>query len=93
MPRGEAVIVNGSGFHTDPVALWGDSTSTNIDPVDTCRFWYVNQYYQTTSARGWQTRIAAFRLPGCTYRHQLRADWSKKADPLGLGLFCAGWAV
>jgi hypothetical protein len=31
-----------------------------------CRFWYVNEYYQTTSARGWQTRIAAFRLPGCT---------------------------
>jgi hypothetical protein len=60
------VIVNGGGSQTDPFARWGDYTSMNIDPVDNCRFWYVNEYYQTTSARGWQTRIAAFRLPGCT---------------------------
>jgi hypothetical protein len=25
----------------------------------------VNEYYQTSSARGWQTRIGSFRLPGC----------------------------
>jgi len=31
-----------------------------------CSFWYVNEYYPTTSARGWQTRIASVRLPGCT---------------------------
>jgi hypothetical protein len=37
----------------------------NIDPKDDCSFWYVNEYYQTTSLRGWQTRIASFRLPGC----------------------------
>ena len=66
MPQGEGVIVNGSGSQTDPAARWGDYTSMNIDPVDNCRFWYVNEYYQTTSARDWQTRIAAFRLPGCT---------------------------
>jgi hypothetical protein len=66
MPQGEAVIVNGGGSQTDPAARWGDYTSMNIDPVDNCRLWYVNEYYQTTSARGWQTRIAAFRLPGCT---------------------------
>jgi hypothetical protein len=66
MPQGEGVIVNGSGSQTDPAARWGDYTSMNVDPVDNCRFWYVNEYYQTTSARGWQTRIGAFRLPGCT---------------------------
>jgi hypothetical protein len=38
----------------------------NIDPRDDCRLWYVNQYYDTTSARGWNTRIVAFRMPGCT---------------------------
>ena len=58
--------VNGSGSQTDPAARWGDYTSMNVDPADNCRFWYVNEYYQTTSARGWQTRIAAFHLPGCT---------------------------
>jgi hypothetical protein len=66
MPQGEGVIVNGSGSQTDPAARWGDYSSMNVDPVDNCRFWYVNEYYQTTSARGWQTRIGAFRLPGCT---------------------------
>jgi hypothetical protein len=44
----------------------GDDTSMNIDPRDDCRFWYVNEYYDTTSARGWNTRIAAFRMPGCS---------------------------
>jgi hypothetical protein len=65
LPQGEAVIVNGGGSQTDPFARWGDYTSMNIDPRDDCRFWYVNQYYDTTSARGWNTRIAAFRMPGC----------------------------
>jgi hypothetical protein len=37
----------------------------NVDPSDNCRFWYVNEYYAVTSLRGWQTRIAAFRMPGC----------------------------
>ena len=66
MPQGEGTIVEGSGSQTDPAARWGDYTSMNIDPVDNCRFWYVNQYYAVTSPRNWQTRIAAFRLPGCT---------------------------
>jgi hypothetical protein len=42
----------------------------NIDPVDDCTFWYVNEYYtaegQATSGAGWQTRIASFKLPGCS---------------------------
>jgi hypothetical protein len=66
MPQGEGTVVEGSGSQTDPAAHWGDYTSMNIDPVDNCRFWYVNQYYAVTSLRGWQTRIAAFRLPGCS---------------------------
>lgn len=65
MTLGEGVIVDGSGSQTSPAARWGDYTSMSIDPRDDCSFWYVNEYYQTTSARGWQTRIASFRLPGC----------------------------
>jgi hypothetical protein len=65
MPQGEGVIVNGSGSQLTTFARWGDYTSMNIDPSDNCRFWYVNEYYQITSLRGWQTRIAAFRMPGC----------------------------
>ena len=63
--QAEASMIAGTGSQLVS-NRWGDYTSMNVDPVDNCRFWYVNQYYQTTSARGWQTRIAAFRLPGCT---------------------------
>jgi hypothetical protein len=65
MTLGEGVIVDGGGSQTSPAARWGDYTSMSIDATDGCSFWYVNEYYQTTSARGWQTRIASFRLPGC----------------------------
>ncbi len=69
MPQGEAVVINGSGVQTTTNSRWGDYTSMNIDPVDDCTFWYVNEYYtaagQASSPAGWQTRIASFKLPGC----------------------------
>jgi hypothetical protein len=64
MTLGEGVAINGSGSQRSS-ARWGDYTSMNVDPVDDCTFWYVNEYYQVTSAVGWQTRIASFKLPGC----------------------------
>lgn len=64
MTLGEAVLINGSGSQLAS-ARWGDYTSMNIDPTDDCTFWYVNEYYQVSSARGWQTRIGAFSIPGC----------------------------
>jgi hypothetical protein len=69
MTLGEGVIVNGSGVQTTTNSRWGDYTSMNVDPVDDCTFWYVNEYYtaagQASSPAGWQTRIGSFRLPGC----------------------------
>jgi hypothetical protein len=69
MTLGEGVIINGSGVQTTTNSRWGDYTSMNIDPVDDCTFWYVNEYYtaagQASSTAGWQTRIASFKLPGC----------------------------
>ncbi|NWG91485.1 MAG: hypothetical protein HXY21_03110, partial [Parvularculaceae bacterium] len=69
MTIAEMTIINGSGVQTTTNSRWGDYTSLNIDPVDDCSFWYVNEYYtaagQASSAAGWQTRIASFRLPGC----------------------------
>ncbi len=64
MTLGEGVLINGSGSQLVS-ARWGDYTSMTVDPTDDCTFWYVNEYYQTSSARGWQTRIGNFRLPGC----------------------------
>jgi hypothetical protein len=69
MTLGEGVIVNGTGVQTTTNSRWGDYTSLNVDPVDDCTFWYVNEYYtaegQASSPAGWQTRIASFKLPGC----------------------------
>ena len=64
MTLGEAVLINGSGSQTVS-NRWGDYTDMTVDPTNDCTFWYVNQYYQVTSARGWQTRIGSFSLPGC----------------------------
>ena len=68
MTVAERVIIDGSGSQLS-ATRWGDYTSMNIDPVDDCTFWYVNEYYtaagQASSAAGWQTRIASIKLPGC----------------------------
>lgn len=64
MTLGEGVLIAGSGSQLVS-ARWGDYTDMTVDPTDDCTFWYVNEYYQTSSARGWQTRIGSFRLPGC----------------------------
>lgn len=70
MTLGEGTIIDGTGVQTTTNSRWGDYTSMNIDPVDDCTFWYVNEYYtaegQASSPAGWQTRIASFALPGCS---------------------------
>jgi hypothetical protein len=70
MTLGEGVLINGTGSQT-ATSRWGDYTSMNVDPNDDCTFWYVNQYYQTTSVAGWQTRIGQLQLPGCAQNGQL----------------------
>jgi hypothetical protein len=65
MTLGEASIIEGSGSQLTRSSRWGDYTSMNVDPVDDCTFWYVNEYYTVTSLANWQTRIGSFTLPGC----------------------------
>jgi hypothetical protein len=69
MPQGEGTVINGAGVQTTTNSRWGDYTSMNIDPVDDCTYWYVNEYYQVNGTpadtRPWQTRIASFKFPGC----------------------------
>jgi hypothetical protein len=81
MTLGEGVIRNGAGVQTTTNSRWGDYTSMNVDPGDDCTFWYVNEYYQVSgvplplpppplpppgTTAPWQTRIASFKLPGCS---------------------------
>ena len=65
MDQGEAQIHNGTGSNTGGGNRWGDYTSMNLDPVDDCTFWYVNQHTPTTSASGWQLRVGSFRFQAC----------------------------
>jgi hypothetical protein len=80
MNLGEGTIIDGTGVQTTTNSRWGDYTSLNVDPVDDCTFWYVNEYYEVSglplplpppplpypgTTAPWQTRIASFRLPGC----------------------------
>ena len=69
MTLGEGTVINGTGVQRTTNSRWGDYTDMTVDPVDDCTFWYVNEYYtaagQASSAAGWQTRIASFKLPGC----------------------------
>ncbi|MCB1009143.1 MAG: fibronectin type III domain-containing protein, partial [Acidobacteria bacterium] len=64
MPQGEESIVDGTGSQTGS-QRWGDYTSMNVDPVDDCTFWYVNEYVPTTSSVGWRLRIGSFRFNEC----------------------------
>jgi hypothetical protein len=63
--QGEAVLQDGAGSQLDSGSRWGDYTSMNVDPTDGCTFYYINEYYSSTSAVGWRTRIGAFKYPGC----------------------------
>jgi hypothetical protein len=81
MTLGEGVVINGTGVQTTTNSRWGDYTSMNVDPVDDCTFWYINEYYEVSglplplpppplpppgTTAPWQTRIASFTLPGCS---------------------------
>ncbi|KAB2844723.1 MAG: right-handed parallel beta-helix repeat-containing protein [Burkholderiales bacterium] len=65
LPQGEGVIVNGGGSQTGSAARWGDYSSMTVDPNDDCTFWYTTEYYATTSATGWKTRVGSFKFPHC----------------------------
>lgn len=63
MPQGENSIVDGTGSQTSS-QRWGDYSSLNLDPVDDCTFWYVNEYLPT-SGSNWQLRIGSFGFDSC----------------------------
>ena len=65
MPQGEGVIVDGLGSQTSTGSRWGDYTSLNVDPLDDCTFWYLNEWYPVTSTSGWTLRVGAFRFDEC----------------------------
>ena len=61
----EEVLIDGAGVQTNGFNRWGDYSAMTVDPSDDCTFWYTGEYYATTSAAGWSTRIGAFKIPTC----------------------------
>jgi hypothetical protein len=65
LAQGESDLMIGSGSQGSTSSRWGDYSMLGIDPVDDCTFWATAEYYASSSTAGWQTRVGAFRLPGC----------------------------
>ncbi len=62
MTAPETTIATGTANNGN--GRWGDYTSMSIDPSDDCTFFYVNQFFQTTSS--WSTQIASAAWPAGT---------------------------
>jgi hypothetical protein len=66
LSQGEAIMFTGTGSQTGTNGRWGDYSMTTIDPSDSMSFWTVGEYYTTTSAFNWHTRIGKLQFPGGT---------------------------
>ena len=65
--QGEGTIFPGLGSQQASGNRWGDYSSLQLDPVDDCTFWYVNEYYPVgLSQFNWHTRVGNFKFAGCT---------------------------
>jgi hypothetical protein len=63
-----AVELPSMGSQTNPVRYagrWGDYTAMQLDPIDDCTFWYINQYLPSDGLFNWRTRIVSFKFPSC----------------------------
>src|SRR5207302_9637534 len=62
LAQGEAHLYDAAGSQTGSGNRWGDYSALSIDPVDDATFWYINEYYSTTTSFNWRTRIGSFKL-------------------------------
>lgn len=59
------ILVNGTGAQVKSFKRWGDYSSMSVDPEDGCTLWYSQEYYKTTGAFNWNTRVASLRFNSC----------------------------
>jgi hypothetical protein len=64
MGQGEGTVMAGTGSQQGD--RWGDYSALNIDPTDDCTFWGTHEYMDSAGGGGWSTRVASFRLAGCS---------------------------
>ncbi|HEX4824152.1 MAG TPA: FG-GAP-like repeat-containing protein [Candidatus Polarisedimenticolaceae bacterium] len=62
-PQGEATLFAGAG--SQGYFRWGDYSMMAVDPADDCTFWYTSEYEPADGYFNWDTRVGAFKFPGC----------------------------
>jgi hypothetical protein len=65
LPGGEVILHSGTGVQTDSFNRWGDYSAMSGDPFPDCTFWYTQEYYETTGAYDFKTRVGSFSFPNC----------------------------
>ncbi len=58
----EQIFKASTGVQQSTSGRWGDYSAMAIDPADEETLWYTNEYYATTSDRGFSTRIGSFKI-------------------------------
>jgi len=61
----EALIKQGGGSQFNSFDRWGDYSSMALDGVDSCTFWYANEYYPVDGSFAWATWLASLKFPNC----------------------------
>ena len=62
----ETLIIQGTGAQTGTLSRWGDYSHMSVDPVDDCTFWFTTEYLKANGSFNWSTRIASFKINGCS---------------------------
>ena len=94
LPQSETQLVAGQGSQTNncagaPCDRWGDYSAMSVDPADDCTFWYTNEYYSSLAngmSGNWQTRLGAFKFPGCISLPPTTTALTSSANPSVVGL-------
>ena len=59
---GEQIMTAGTGSQLATTNRWGDYSSMSLDPTDDATFWFTTEYYTTSAASAWRTRVGAFKF-------------------------------
>jgi hypothetical protein len=85
-----AGVANGS--QTSTSGRWGDYASMSVDPVDQCTFYFTSEYYATTAAASWRTRVCSFKFEDCGEPDfALVTDSPKRVEMCAIGATDPQW--
>jgi hypothetical protein len=69
----ENLIKQSHGSQFNSFDRWGDYMSMALDGVDSCTFWYADEYYPHSGSFAWDIWLASLKFPGCHSRTRREA--------------------